>query len=84
MVRFRLRGDNQGIKGAMAPQGEETMEKEWIIIVIAVMLAACVALVACDSDTPTGNNPFVNPGDSLGGGGQGGQGGRPGGGFGRP
>lgn len=60
------------------------MKKKWIIIVIAVMLAACVALVACDSDTPMGNNPFVNPCDSLGGGGQGGQGGRPGGGFGRP
>lgn len=60
------------------------MKKKWIIIVIAVMLAACVAFVACDSDMPTGNNPFVNPGDSLGGfGGQGGQGGRPGG-FGRP
>lgn len=45
------------------------MKKKWIIIVIAVMLAACVALVAlvaCDSDTPTGNNSFVNPGDSLG------------------
>lgn len=38
------------------------MKKKWIIIVIAVVLAAC------DSDTPTGNNPFVNPGDSLGGG----------------
>lgn len=44
------------------------MKKKWIIIVIAVMLAACVAFVACDSDMPTGNNPFVNPGDSLGGG----------------
>lgn len=42
------------------------MKKKWIIIVIAVMLAACVALVACDSDTSTGNNSFVNPGDSLG------------------
>lgn len=82
MFRFRLRGDNQGIKGATTPQGEETMKKKWIIIVIAVMLAACIALVACDSDSSSstnpsnpfdapGNSPFTNPGDSLGGGGQG-------------
>lgn len=68
-ARFIADGDNR-VKDAW--QKEKTMKKKRIVIALAIMLVACVSLVACNENSLNlPGNPFVNPGDSLGGGGQG-------------